>query len=297
MQQALICGTTAFVSTAMQTIAARCETSSELVQRCQLQVKKTPTSEAAYVDLATAYATAGNIEKTVEAYRQGYKQPGTRSPEYYRAYINNLNETGEQIEANRLAQECLKAYPNSAIALMAMSYQCMLEKKFKDAIEMAKKAERLLPPGTSLLRFQLEGALGVYYYDDKQWSQALPYLRRALEHSPSFQLHFQLGRCLHHTGHDQEALQELDKAQLMSRHNKDICLARIEFFEDTHQYAKAIAEANSLLRLVKYEVDKDLLTARCRLYQLNGQTALAKKDKALLMKLDSGMSDLFSPSH
>ena len=94
-----------------------------------------------------------------------------------------------------------------------------------------------------------------------------------------------------------KALKFLDKALAMAKYDKEVCLARIAYFESLHQYDKAIAEANRLLSTSKCAADKGLLTARSRLYIANGQKALGEKDKKQLEHLDSGMNDLFGPVH
>jgi len=245
-----------------------------------------------------SYNTVGNFDKCAAAYKQGYNLPGKRTPEFYRSYVNVLDIIGEPIEANRLAHECLKDNPNSATANGLMSYQYALDKNIKKAIELGEKSMKLLPPGPSPDRTRMEGALAKYYFDDKQWAQALKFFGpMAIRYPRDCRHHLWLGICLQHTGHPEEAMKELDKALSLGPHEKDVCLGRVRYFEDTHQYARGIDEANRMLHLVAHEADKDLLTLRCRLYELNGQKALANKDKAQLTKLESGLTDLFGPVH
>lgn len=124
--------------------------------------------------------------------------------------------------------------------------------------------------------------LGLAYFEAGEYTRAIPYLRKAVQHSPdNFQLQRALGIALFNQGKMDEGLSHLNRALQLRPDAAEIYLYRARYFWKRNKPVRAIEQLN--LGIQRDSSAASLFTEKGKYLYLQGDTATARTllEKAL----------------
>jgi tetratricopeptide (TPR) repeat protein len=202
----------------------------QAISAYEMAVRDDPTSVATYDRLANAYIETARYRDAVDLLttasekfpdntgllarrsralsiwaKDDLKQDLSMNPRPNKA----VKPTDARKEAIRAAELATQKAPNSAEAYLALGYAYTLEEKDKQkALSAFTRASTIAPDDA-------EGFFGVGYAYRllKQYPQAIPQLKKAIELRPDYyEAHRELAYCYHATGDNDQAIKEYNTA-------------------------------------------------------------------------------------
>lgn len=226
--------------------------------------KISPPSRSAdiWVKIAHANEKLGFVEKALASYMVSWRlNPkdyasllgAARIYNNLRQFDNGLNMAKKALE-QKFTGEASWEYAKACIAL----------KRPKEAKKALEKVIETDPTNSVANR-----ELGIIYYKDKQYRQAIPLLKKSFEKKADGNVAFQIGRSYLNTGDANAAIDYLIKARKMKKSlEKEIGLELARVYYEKGNYAQAASEYSAVDQKVPFST-KDYFQLAMALEKLN----------------------------
>lgn len=246
--------------------------------------------------LSLLYRKYGEPERSEELTRETLKLPGGDIAGSYEELVSSLDAQQRREDALPLANLAIKKFPHDPYLRSTRAFIWRGLHNSKAQLIDLNEAVKCLPPVDKQLKCSVFTLRAQNFMADQEWNKALEDLDAALAAQPGKANCIAMrGRCFLKLGKVKDGLSNLELALRLNPTDTDPYFYRAEYYEQNHQYARAIKDWTAIINGTHNSIHPDYFEKRMKLYELNGQNALAARDRATIKELNSIEEEAFKP--
>ncbi|MBN1980103.1 MAG: tetratricopeptide repeat protein [Chitinivibrionales bacterium] len=221
---------------------------SEALEYVDQKIPPTSRDAALWVKIAKANESQGLIEKALASFMVSWRM----NPKDYESLFGAARIYNKMNQFDQAMVFAKKALDERFTAEASWEYAkaCIAMKRPQEA---KKALEKVIESDPSNVVANRE--LGIIYYNEKQYKEALPLLKKSYETQPDPYVAYQLGKCYGEAKDSEAAIQYLNKALDQKKNLYEAVLELSHAYFDKGMYKEATVEFEKIESIIQLNAD------------------------------------------